>query len=327
MHDTKDEGLLLDERHHEMLAMVAAMYYEQDMTQNAIAEALGLSRVKVYRLLKEAKERNIVQITIDRPIKQDKQLEDDLKQTFSLTEALVLQSVTNDRLQSLRRLGSLAARYLEPLLEEGPTMAICLGSSTYEVIHAIRPDLQSNVRIAQAVGSLPFASHEYDSSALTRQLAQKLGGAALYLASPALADSVEAALVIRDQREIRRTLTAASKADIALVGVGNLDPATSGFVKAGLLRPEELEQMTARGAVGDMAARIFTMDGELFPCDFNQRVIGITLEELRQIPATVAVAMGTEKARAILGALRTRALNILCTDAHTAQRVLDLNRS
>jgi DNA-binding transcriptional regulator LsrR (DeoR family) len=205
-------------------------------------------------------------------------------------------------------------------------MTVCLGRSTYEVINAIRPGFQAQVRVAQAIGSMPFAMQELDSAALARQLAQQLGGDVLYLSSPVMADSPEAAEVLRSQQGIERTLTAARTADVALVGIGNLDPATSGFVRAGFITPQELTQLTADGAVGDVAGRIFTLSGELHACEYNHRIIGITFDELCRIPTTIAVAMGQEKAKAILGCLRTCIINVLCTDDQVASEVLGLHR-
>jgi lsr operon transcriptional repressor len=138
-----------------------------------------------------------------------------------------------------------------------------------------------------------------------------------------MADSPEAADVLRAQRDIRGTLDAARAADVALVGIGNLDPAHSGFVKAGFIAPEDMMQLLAAGAVGDIAGQILTADGHLHRCDYNRRVIGITLDELRHIPTTIAVAAGLDKARAILAALRTGAVNVLCTDDATAAAVLE----
>lgn len=315
----------MDEAHHGLLAEVASMYYEREMTQNEIAKELDISRVKVYRLLKDAREKAVVRIIIDWPIKRNHALEAELQAQFGLREALVLQTSAQDARRSMQRLGQLGARYLEHILKDGPTMAICLGTTTYEVISAIHPDFQANVQVAQAIGSIPSTMQEYDSSALTRQLAQKLGGEAMYLASPLMADSAEAATVIRNQREVSHSLSVARAADIALVGIGDLDPVTSGFVKAGFITPAGIQDFVADGAVGDVAWQIFTESGALYPCDFNGRVIGITLDELRQIPTSIAVATGAAKARAILGVLRTEAINILCTDNQTAQLVLDLN--
>ena len=315
----------MDDHHHELLAHIASMYYEAELTQSAIASELGLSRVKIYRLLKQAREKQVVQIKINWPAARDKDLESKLQQQFGLKEALVLKTTFRTHTPILQRLGQIGARYLERILGDEMTLAICLGSSTYEVIKAISPDFRAKVRVAQAMGSMPFTLHELDSAALARQLAQKLGGEVLYLSSPLMADSLEAAKVLRSQREIERTLAAARQADVALVGIGNLDPATAGFVEAGFITPEELAALRADGAVGDVAGQIFTITGDLHPCQYNQRLIGITFEELCQIPTTIAIARGREKVGAILGCLRTCVLNILCTDDETAREVLNLN--
>ena len=308
------------------MARVASMYYEQDLTQNEIADALGLSRVKIYRLLREARAAKVVQINIDWPIKRDQALEASLQQEFGLVDARVLKSAHDQTDPVLRQLGHLAARYLEQLLKDSTTMAICLGRSTYEVISAIRPNFQANVQVVQAIGTMPYPKEEYDSSMLARQLAQKLGGQVMYLTSPLMADSAHAATIIRNQRNIQFTLEAARSADIALLGIGNLDPQTSGFVREGFLNSEELTRFIDDGAVGDIAWRIFEVNGDLFPCEFNDRVIGISLEELRQIPTTIAVAAGAQKVQSIVGALRTGIINVLCTDAKTADLVLRMSQ-
>lgn len=316
----------MDETQHEFLAQVASLYYERGLTQDDVARQLGLSRVKVYRLLKQAREEQVVQITIHWPVKRDAPLEDALKQHFGLKDAVVLQTSPQAGSPALRRLGYLGARYLERTLKDGMTLAVCLGRSTYEVIDAIRPDFQVRVRVAQALGSIPFATRELDGAALARQLAQRLGGDVLYLSSPIMADSGAAAGVLRSQQGIETTLRAARSADVALVGIGNLDPVTSGLVQAGFVTREEMTALVAGGAVGDIAGQIFSLDGKLYPCEYNQRVIGITFEELCAIPTTIAVAMGLEKARAILGCLRTCAIKVLCTDDRTASEVLKSDR-
>jgi len=318
---------MIDENHRELLAQVASMYYDQELTQSAIGEELGLSRVKVYRLLKQAREEQIVQITIQWPIKRDIGLEEELIQTYDLNEALVLATNPENQSTALRRLGQLGARYLEQALKEGMTMAVCVGRSTYEVIHAIRPGFKTGIDVAQAMGSVPFAVEAFDSVTLARELAQKLGGQVRYLSSPLMADSPGAAEVLRSQRSIKRTLSAAREADVALLGIGNLDPATSGYVKAGSITPEELIQLAEDGAIGDIGGQVFTLDGELHPCDYNQRIIGLTLDELRRIPLTIAASAGREKAVAIQGALRTGVIDVLCTDDQAAKEILKLERA
>jgi deoxyribonucleoside regulator len=314
----------MDDYQHHVLARVASMFYEQEMTQSEIGKALNLSRVKVYRLLKEAKETGIVQISIDWPIKRDGALEQQLKNTFGLKEALVLVASKDDAML-LPELGQLAARYLEGILKDNATLAICLGKTTYEVIQAIRPNESLHIHVVQAIGSLPRTLQQYDSAALVRQFAEKVGGDVFYLSSPPIADSKAAAEVMRNQPDIKRTLDVARKADVALVGVGNLDPSTSVFVKSEAMTDKELRTLIKDGAVGDTSWQIFNAEGMLHEDHFNQRVIGLSLADLKKIPMTVAVAGGIEKARAILGALKTGAINVLCTDDKAAREILKLH--
>ena len=48
----------------DLLSRIAWMYYNDEMTQKEIADRLGLSRIKVLRLLKQAREEGIVEIKI-----------------------------------------------------------------------------------------------------------------------------------------------------------------------------------------------------------------------------------------------------------------------
>ena len=314
---------MLDAAHQELLAQIASLYYVDEQTQDIIASELGLSRVKIYRLLKQARQEQVIQFTINWPLQRDLELERLLCQRFGLQEALVLRANGQDAQNSYQRLGSLGARYLEQILKDGMTLTVCLGRSTYEVIHAVRPGFQAKVHVVQAMGSMAFAQQTLDSGALARLLAHKLGGEVTNLSAPGMADSAEAAAVLRRQRDIERALNLARAAQVALLGIGNLDPAISNFVTAGFITPAELLTMQSQGAVGDMGGQLFTGAGQLFDSPFNQRLIGLTLAELKQIPLTIAVAAGLPKATAILGALRSAAINVLCTDMETATAILN----
>lgn len=316
---------MMDDARYDFLAQVASMYYKHEMTQQAIAEELGLSRAKVYRLLKEAREQGIVQITINWRIQRDAELEQALKEAFALKDTLVLQTSPHySDTPVLSNLGRMVARYLEQVLKDGTTLAICLGRSTYEVINAIRSDFHAKVTVVQAVGSMPVAMQEADSSELVRKLGQKLDGDVAYLSAPLLADNAEAAAVLRRQSGIKNTLQAARDADVALVGIGNLGPDATAFGRASLIAPEEMPALVAEGAVGEIVGWTYDLDGIILSNHFTNRLIGITLEDLGQIPNTIAVARGPEKAAAILGALRTGIIDVFGTDNTTASTVLSL---
>lgn len=315
---------MLDAAHQELLAQVASLYYSEELTQDAIAAQLGLSRIKVYRLLKQARQEQVIQFTINWPLQRNQFLEQALCERFALQAALVLRSNPQDPQHTLQRLGAVGARYLEQILQDEMTLTVCLGRSTYEVINAIRPGFQAKVQVVQAMGSMAFAMQTMDSATLARLLAHKLGGAVTYLTAPGMADSAEAAAVLRRQPDIHRALELARKAQVALLGIGNLDPATSSFVKAGFITPDELATISQAGAVGDIGGQIFTADGTLFDHSWNQRVIGLQLQDIGHIGLTIGVAAGLTKAPAILGALRTGVINVLGTDEETAAAVINL---
>jgi len=315
---------MLDTAHQELLAQVASLYYDEELTQDAIATQLGLSRVKIYRLLKQARQEQVIQFTINWPLQRNQELERTLCGQFGLQEALVVRTNPQDPQHVLPRLGAVVARYLEQILQDGMTLTVCLGRSTYEVINAIRPGFQAKVQVVQAMGSMAFAAQAMDSATLARLLANKLGGGVTYLTAPSVADSAEAAAILRRQPDIHRALELARHAQVALLGIGNLDPATSSFVKGGSVTPSALLAMGRGGAVGDIGGQIFTATGARFTHPLNEQVIGLHLDDLRQIGQTIAVAAGIAKAPAILGALRTGVIDLLGTDEETATTVLAL---
>ena len=115
---------MLDYAEHDLLAQVAAMYYLEEMTQDAIAAQLGVSRIKVYRLLKQAREEQVIQFTINWPVQRAPEVEAQLCSVFNLREALVLRPSSPDRSHALARVGQLGARYLEQILHDGMVMTV-----------------------------------------------------------------------------------------------------------------------------------------------------------------------------------------------------------
>ena len=312
----------LDPRNHMLLAQVAHLYFEEQLTQSDIAHRLEISRIKVHRLLKEARDRGVVRIEVNWPLTRDTALEARLTEAFKLREAVVVGADGSGEAAATARLGLAGARILEQSVLPGQSMAVFLGSSTRAVIDAIQPGGLSGISVVQAIGNRPSPRRDYDASALAGQLAEKLGGEVVFLRAPPMADSPVAAALIAEQRDISSSLDAARSADLALVGVGSVDPESSAMFRSGAVTAEELADARTCGAVGDLAWRLIDERGEPVDCDLTQRVIGASLQDLRSIPTTLAVAAGEAKVRPLLAALRSEAIDILCTDAPTARAVL-----
>lgn len=314
----------MDER-EELLATVASLYYKLNQSQAEIAERLGVSTSKVSRMLKEARDRGIVDIRIHMPVPRDIGIEQELMLAFGLRDALVLQSSNEtDEDLLLRAVGQLAAGYLQrclPGIGAGHSIGTAWGTSIYAAVSALPEMIVRQLDVVQLMGGVGQST--VDSPDITRLLASKLGGRHHDLHAPVLVEQAATREVLLGEPAVREGLTRARSVKLAIAGIGAVQERSSSFLRAGLLTRSDLARVRNQGAVGEMVGRFFHIDGTTTGIEINERVIGIELDDLRRIPHSLAVARGSTKVEAIFGALRGRLLTVLATDDLTARGVLD----
>lgn len=309
----------------EFLAQIATWYYEENLSQEEIAQRINRSRSMVSRLLQEARERGLVEIRVHYPLKTDTDLERSLRQAFDLAQAWVLADPPGDYETLLRRLGELGARCLQQQLRDGIHIGIGWGTALYQVVRGIHTSPLRDAVVIQIIGSVGYGDPVVDGPELARWLAQKLGATSRFLHAPLIVENEELAGALLQERTIAETLALAREVEVALVGVGTVESSLSSLRRAGYLTEDELRALKEAGAVGDVVARQLDARGRLLDHSLNRRVIGIDLESLRAIPMVVGVAGGVVKAPAILAALRGGYIDALVTDATTASNVLALH--
>jgi deoxyribonucleoside regulator len=323
LHETREPAGDRDD----LLVTVASLYYELNQNQQQIAERLEISRSSVSRMIKEARDRGIVEIRIHRPVYRDYRLEQGLIETFGLQDAYVL--LTNADLseaQILWSVGRLAAGYLERVLatlEPGACIGMAWGTGVHAAVSALPEDRNRQIDVVQILGSVGAANPLIDGPDLARQAAAKLGGRHFDLHAPAL---VEPALrdMLAQEPSVRDGLLRARSVELAITGIGTTEEGASSFLRAGYLSASDLAALRAQGLVGETVGRFFDRQGRYEGYTINQRTIGIDLDDLRSLPRVVAVARGLPKAQSILGALRGRFLTVLATDDLAARAVLEL---
>ncbi len=308
----------------ELLAYTASLYYEQNRNQSQIAQALGVSRSMVSRLLREAREKKIVRVTVQWPIRTVPDLEERLIIEFGLRGARVLDAENLPYPELLSRLGRLAATELVRHLRDGMTVAVTWGMTLWELIEALPAQAYSRLRVVQCLGAVG-GSHPCDSPAIVQRLAEALGAQGLYLHAPLIVESEQTCRQLLEERMIRGILNIARRADLLLVGIGTTESEVSSLKRAGYLSDEELAKLRRQGAVGYLCARFLDLNGRPVPTPFDGRTIGLTLEEIRRIPYVFAVAGGVLKAKAILAALRSGVVDILVTDKGAAVAALEIH--
>lgn len=305
-----------------LLEKVARLYYKDDLTQQEIAGQLGMSRPKVARLLKQAKERGIVKIEIVSALALSG-LERTLERRFGLKEAVVVRVDGSNEALVRREIGAAAANCFLRVVNEGDTVAVSWGRTLFELVGSLRPQ-HVRARIVQMVGGFGRIDINIHASELARRIAERLDGSYMPLHAPAIVQSAMLHRAMMEDVHVREVMEAARQARVALVGVGTPDQ-HSVLVESGYLSTEEMEEIK-REAAGDICAQFFTAQGQVCDSHFHhQRVVGLPLADLQRIEYVLAAAGGVSKAGAILGALRGRLANILITDEDTAEAVLKLD--
>jgi len=318
------EVALIQHDRDALLAEIASRYYIHDQSQQAIADQLEISRSNISRLLKEARERGIVEIFIRHPLGRDAQIERQLMERFALRDIGVVRTIVGDAQATIEQAAALAAQMLEGFLADARSLGISWGTTVHAIAHAFAPQRRYDVEVVQMMGGVGSTDPAIDGPALAQRLAHALTNRYRYLHAPLIVDTPATAQALLAQRNIAETLGIAAQADVALVGIGAIDPAISSLLRAGYVTPEEFHAIRKAGAIGDICARHFDRAGRPAAPQVDRRLIAITLDQLAQIPVVIGVACGLAKAPAILGALRGGYIDVLIIDSAAAESVLAL---
>jgi DNA-binding transcriptional regulator LsrR (DeoR family) len=317
----------MDYDHKRLLIKAARLYYEQDMTQAEISDQLRLSRQKVQRILNQAREEQIVSITIHPIMEVFSDLERALEDRYKLTEALVVEtSDPNNQDTIAREVGAGAAEYLVRIIRPGDKIVMSWGNSLLGMVNALSSKSYGQIRnlhVIQGLGGLGNPNVAIHGSELVRRAARALGASPFLFPAPAIAASAAVRDAIYADPYVAHTLKLARTADLAFVGIGSSASDTIAVPDLWHFLPKlALPNLLKKGAVGSINLRYFDKSGNLVPSEINERVIGLTLNELKKIPRVVGVAGGSAKLEAVYAALHASLINVLVTDHLTANALL-----
>lgn len=309
-----------DDQPSPMLGTVARLYYEHGLTHAEIGSLLGLSRVKVTRLLAEARRAGVVEISVHTDERAFAPLESELVTAFGLQAAWLCPSSEGDAERALASLGVAGAEAISSVLPHSRRIAVGLSTAVAASVAQLRPVTTPAVDVAPLAGSTGGRAHSSNPHALAAALAAATGGSAFHVPAPLVASSPVIARALFADEGVTAALDAAATADAIVVGVGGTSRLGDALRRA--TNERELAELAGRGAVGDLSARFFDDQGEPVDSVMNSLVVGLTLPQMRGVPIRIGVAGGSHKHRAIFTALSTGLLNVIATDRDTAQALL-----
>ena len=300
------------------IVQVATLYYEDNKSQQEIADQLGVSRSLIAFYLKRARELNIVRIQIVNPRDRCEDLALALQAKYGLRSVQVIPNPNSDEL-TLRALGGAAARFLADSVQDGDLIGLGWGRTILETANQLAPAQPHNIEVVPLMGESSFTGSYTQMNQIVLQMARAYSGQPYFLLAPLMVSSGSLRDALLSDEKASAVAERWNRLTTACIGIGALGAARGQVVYLG---EANVSQYLAAGAVGDIVARHFTIDGAQMQMPQDDCILGISLEQLRAAQTVVAVAGGVAKTKAAIGALHTGLISDLILDQELAQAVL-----
>lgn len=303
------------------LVKVASFYYIKGFTQEQIAKKIGVSRPVISKQLQKAKDYGIVEVFIKDETVHTVELEEKVEESYGLKDVVVVP--VSDQYSEMRKkvIGQVAANYIIKNFKNVKRIGIGWGSTLAELVREYPYERREDVKIIPLVGGMGSQQVDIHANQLAYELAKKMNGSCSYLYAPAILDSEELRNRLVNMTDVKSVLEEARKVDLALVGIGN-PYKESTLERIGYIKEEDIEDLRKSGAVGDISSRFLDSNGRPIDHPINDKVIGTTLDEIKEVPVVVGVVEGTNKLESIRGALRGNYLDVLIIDEVSASALL-----
>lgn len=299
---------------------VARRYYLGDQSKVAIGVDLGLSRFQVARLLQEARQRGIVRIQIGTFGQVDTEMSEALAAELGLQRAVVVSgSGRAEDDDVIDTVGRALARVLEATVVEGETLGVSFSRQIVAMVAHL--GVLPRCDVVQLAGHLSRPTDRTGTPEIVRRIADISGGTAHPIYAPMVLPDASTARALRQQPEIRDALDRARTMDRAVVSIGGWGPGLSGVFDAVPARDQR--RATGAGACGEISGRLFDARGRPVTEVIDDRVVAVTLEELRRVPQVVATCWGADRAGAAIVAAGHRFVTTLVTDDSLAKKILE----
>jgi DNA-binding transcriptional regulator LsrR (DeoR family) len=297
------------------------LYFIAGHTQDEIARMLQVSRASAQRLVSLCLAERLITFRLEHPIAACMELASRLKERFHLSHCEV---VPADPAAPLATAGiaERCANLLETTLRTETPVIVALGTgrAVRAAVERVSPIDRPNHQIVSLVGNISADGSASFFDTVGR-LADRTGARHYPMPLPFLMSSEDERNRMVRIEPIAKVKAVAAKADLKLIGIGQMDQKAQVHVD-GFVTRDELFEMMRLGAVGEITGWAYDAKGRLIKGGTNQRLTSIP-PQVPAATATIGAAIGRAKVPAIRAALAGRLINGLITDEATARAILD----
>jgi deoxyribonucleoside regulator len=298
---------------------IAWMYYVEGLTQNEIADRLGIGRVTVVRNINEAIKRREVKIWIEGEIADCIEIESRLKAKYNLQDAVVVPEPTSAS-GITKSVGNAAGMFISDAIKDGMSIGVGWGATLYESLQTLAIKQVENVQVISLLGGIVQA-RRFNPAEFAWQFARAINADCYLLQAPAVVDSPATREALIERCGLSDVFTRAKNLDIAMLSAGTMAPTSTAF-RFNMLTEQDRLELIKRGAVGDLLYNFYDINGTLVDHPVNERIMSLPIPQLRDVPLRVLSAGGSDKIEAIRGAIKLIDCNVLITNENTALALL-----
>ncbi len=295
-----------------LMVKTAWYYYVENYTQQKISELLGISRVRVIRLLEKARQTGIVSFRIRQDNGRRMQIEQQLITRFQLSDAFVI-PIGNDVADLNESLAQAAAMYISDRLTDSTYINMGYGDTPSRVLNHLAHSTEYPINVVSLTGGVSYYLPNTQSSIFNARLH--------LIPAPLLMGSAELVELMLQEESVRRIRQMSRAAKMTVVGIGSMD-ANATIIQNGILTKADFLLLEMQGAVGDLLSHFIDQDGNPIQSGVEQRLVSTPLQELRTMDHVIGVAGGERKIDAIHAVLRGQYLDTLIIDENTAEALL-----
>ncbi|MHC1734761.1 MAG: sugar-binding transcriptional regulator [Erysipelotrichaceae bacterium] len=305
-----------------LLAEIAYLYYDQNLSQQQIADRLFFSRSKISRMLDKAKELKIISVAINYPIERLSSVEKSLQEKYRLKEVIVVKDYNLPSEVMLMRLCKIGSEILIENLKDGMTVGMSWGNTVRTLMEVMPPVYLKNIHIVQLNGAVNQSSTKsYNAADLIRSIAEKIHGQVHLLHAPLIVQDKAVCQALISDPMIGDTLEYGKKSDIILTGISFFHEKSDTPWEKHLTHQEKIT-LIQKGAVGTFLAHFIDKNGKIVDSEMDDRLIGINLLDLGKVPNVITIACGENKSDVVSGALKGKYINTLILDEKLAMKLL-----
>ncbi|HMD88584.1 MAG TPA: sugar-binding domain-containing protein, partial [Anaerolineaceae bacterium] len=242
-----------------------------------------------------------------------------IQDKYSVQKVNVVPNAHNSLALTRRALGNSAARFVDGILRDGDVIGLGWGRTVMEMANLMAPARPKRIDVIPLQGESGYTGSYTQLNQVVMEVARAYSATPYFLLAPILVGTRFLRDALLQDAVAIQVAERWGNLSVACVGIGSVPPAEGQIVYIG---EENISKLIKAGAIGDICARYFDRQGNFITAEQDDRMIGVSLSQLKKARHVIALAGGADKANAVIGALHIHLITDLFIDEALAQVLL-----